>query len=77
MNNRYSNPDNDPRGVWKPGGFSVKTYSKDYDYPIETPSGKTVFPPKGSCWQTSKENYLKKLADNRIWFGQRVTASRN
>ena len=71
MNNRYSNPDNDARGPWKPGGFSVKTYSKDYDYPIETPSGKIVYPPKGSCWQTSKRNYLKKLADNRIWFGAR------
>lgn len=70
MNRRYSNPDNDARGPWKPGGFSVKTYSKEYDYPIETPSGKIVYPPKGSCWQTSKENYLKKLADNRIWFGR-------
>jgi adenine-specific DNA-methyltransferase len=70
MNKRYSNPDNDPRGDWKPGGFSVKTYSKDYDYPIETPSGKIVNPPKGSCWQTSKENFLKKLADNRIYFGK-------
>jgi len=69
MNKRYKNPDNDPRGPWKSGGFSVKTYSADYDYPIETPSGKIVYPPKGSCWQTSKENYLKKLADNRIWFG--------
>lgn len=69
MNKRYTNPDNDPRGPWKPGGFSVKTYSKDYDYPITTPSGKVVEPPKGSCWQTSKENYQKKLADKRIWFG--------
>jgi adenine-specific DNA-methyltransferase len=69
MNKRYANPDNDPRGPWKPGGYSVKSYSKDYDYPVETPSGKIVYPPKGSCWQTSKENYEKKLADNRIWFG--------
>lgn len=69
MNARYKNLDNDFRGPWKPGGFSVKTYSKEYDYPIETPSGKIVYPPEGSCWQTSKENYLKKLADNRIWFG--------
>ena len=69
MDKRYFNPDNDPRGPWKPGGFSVKTYTKEYDYPIETPSGKIVYPPKGSCWQTSKENYLKKLKDNRIWFG--------
>lgn len=69
MNARYRNIDNDPRGPWKPGGFSVKTYAKDYDYPIETPSGKVVYPPEGSCWQTSKQNYEKKLADNRIWFG--------
>lgn len=71
MNARYKNLDNDPRGPWKPGGFSVKTYSKDYDYPIETPSGKIVYPPEGSCWQTSKDNYLKKLADGRIWFGSK------
>ena len=70
MNKRYSNPDNDPRGEWKAGGFSVKTYSKDYDYPIETPSGKIVYPPKGSCWQTSKENFLNKVEENRIYFGK-------
>jgi adenine-specific DNA-methyltransferase len=69
MNKRYSNPDNDPRGAWKPGGFSVKTYSKEYDYAIKTPSGKIVYPPKGSCWQTSKKNFLRKLDEDRIWFG--------
>ncbi len=69
MNNRYSNPDNDKRGDWKPGGFSVKTYTKNYDYPIKIPSGKIVNPPKGSCWQTSEANYKKMLADKRIWFG--------
>lgn len=70
MDGRYKNPDSDPRGPWKPGGFSVKTYSKDYDYPIKTPSGKIVNPPKGSCWQTSKKNYQKLLAEKRIWFGK-------
>lgn len=70
MNARYQNYDNDPRGAWKAGGFSVKTYSKNYDYPIETPSGKIVYPPSGSCWQTSKENFLKILNDNRIYFGK-------
>lgn len=69
MNKRYANPDNDPRGPWKSGGFSVKTYTKAYDYPIKTPSGKIVYPPKGSCWQTSKQNYLNKLKNNRIYFG--------
>jgi len=70
MNARYVNSDNDPRGVWKPGGFSVKTYSANYDYPIETPFGNTVLPPKGGCWQTSKERYFELLKDNRIYFGK-------
>jgi len=37
MNDRYKNIDNDPRGKWKPSAFSVKSYSKDYDYEITTP----------------------------------------
>lgn len=68
-NARYSNPDNDPRGVWKPGDMSVKTYSEAYDYPIITPSGKVVEPPTGRCWRFSKDSYENTLADNRIWFG--------
>jgi len=68
-NARYMNPDNDPRGNWKPGDMSVKTYSESYDYPIKTPSGKIVEPPTGRCWRFSKEAYEKALNDNRIWFG--------
>jgi len=69
MNKRYSNPDNDPRGPWKSSDFSVKTYSSDYDYPIKTPSGRVVNPPKSRCWRTSKENFQKLIDENRIWFG--------
>ena len=29
---RYSNPDNDPRGVWQSGDMLVKTYSASCDY---------------------------------------------
>ncbi len=70
MNDRYSNPDNDPRGDWKPSDFSVKTYSEAYDYPITLPSGRIVNPPQGRCWRTSKENYQKLLEDNRVSFGK-------
>lgn len=48
-NARYSNPDNDPRGVWKPSDMSVKTYNAESDYPITTPSGRVVEPPAGRC----------------------------
>lgn len=69
QNARYSNPDNDERGDWKSSDFSVKTYSKNYDYPITTPSGRVVNPPPSRCWRTSKDNFDKLVIDNRIWFG--------
>lgn len=68
-NSRYSNPDNDPRGVWKPSDMSVKTYNSASDYPITTPSGRIVEPPTGRCWRLSKNAFLERLHDNRIYFG--------
>ena len=69
-NARYANPDNDPRGVWKPSGLDVKTYSEQYDYEITTPSGRIVRPPAGTCWRYSRERFGELVADNRIWFGK-------
>ena len=68
-NARYSNPDNDPRGVWKASDMSVKTYTSSCDYPITTPSGKIVEPPAGRCWSLSAKAFAERLQDNRIWFG--------
>ena len=68
-NARYSNPDNDPRGVWMSSDISVKTYNAECDYPITTPSGRVIEPPAGRCWSLSKNAFLERLQDNRIWFG--------
>ncbi|MCI6655577.1 MAG: site-specific DNA-methyltransferase [Clostridium sp.] len=68
-NARYSNPDNDPRGVWMSSDISVKTYNAECDYPITTPSGRVIEPPAGRCWRLSKKAFLESLNDNRIWFG--------
>ena len=68
-NARYSNPDNDPRGVWMSSDISVKTYTASCDYPITTPSGKIIEPPAGRCWRLSKNAFFERLQDNRIWFG--------
>lgn len=70
MNARYKNPDNDPRGPWSSGDLTAKTYSAAYDYPITTPSGKIISPTNGRSWVTSKDNMLKLIKDNRIWFGE-------
>ncbi len=66
---RYSNPDNDPRGVWQSDNMTVKTYSASCDYPITTPSGRVVEPPAGRCWSLSPKAFGERLRDNRIWFG--------
>lgn len=68
-NARYTNPDNDPRGPWMSSDISVKTYSAANDYPITTPSGRVIEPPAGRCWRLSKNAFLERLQDNRIWFG--------
>ena len=69
-NARFSNPDNDPRGVWASSDMTVKTYSADYDYPITTPSGKEIMPTQGRCWSMPKGKFADLIADNRVWFGQ-------
>ena len=69
QNSRYSNPDNDMRGDWKPGDTLVKTYNEKYVFEVTTPTGRIVLPPKGRCWRYSKEKFSELISDNRIWFG--------
>lgn len=67
MNDRYKNPDNDPRGIWKSSDLSVKSYAASNDYPITLPSGRVVRPPESRCWVVSEIRYNELLKDNRIW----------
>ena len=67
--NGYSNPDNDPRGVWTSVILSAKSGSPSLLYEIETPSGRKVTPPSGRYWSCSKETFENWKAENRIWFG--------
>ena len=65
----YSNPDNDPRGVWTSVILSAKSGSRNLVYEITTPSGRKVLPPSGRYWSCSKETFEKWKNDGRIWFG--------
>lgn len=69
-NSRFSNPDNDPRGVWASSDMTVKTYNEAYDYPVTTPSGKEVYPTKGRCWSMPKGKFQDLIVGNRVWFGK-------
>lgn len=68
--NRYSNPDNDPRGKWASADLSVGPAIQSNIYEITTPSGRVVLPPSGYSWRLSKERFIEFLNDNRIWFGE-------
>ena len=68
-NDRYSNPDNDPRGPWKPSDLSVGPAVESNIYPITTPSGRIVEPPAARSWRLSRNAFRERLQDNRIWFG--------
>ena len=68
-NDRYSNPDNDPRGVWKSSDLSVGPRVESKVYEITTPSGRKVLPPSGYCWRLDKKTFEQYVEDNRIWFG--------
>jgi adenine-specific DNA-methyltransferase len=79
---RYSNPDNDSRGSWTSGDFTIsltggqrgaqfaKTGTSENIYEIETPSGRRLLPTKGRCWAASENRFIDLLKDNRIWFGK-------
>jgi adenine-specific DNA-methyltransferase len=68
-NNRYSNPDNDPRGNWASADLSVGPAIENNIYEIVTPSGRSVMPPSGYSWRLNKTRFAEFLKDNRIYFG--------
>lgn len=73
-NKDYSNPDNDPRGIWTSVSFvSQRTRDErpNLGYTIQNPhTGKEYTHPTNS-WKYNKEKYLEMLADNRFYWGQK------
>lgn len=68
---KFSNPDNDPRGLWKADPFDAPNIRANLTYEIENPNtGEKFLPPQGRHWRTEESSYLKYLADNRIVFGK-------
>ena len=70
MNARYKNPDNDPRGPWKPGdcvGNGVR--ARGYYDVISPKTGKVFNVPQGKHWVYAPENMEKMIQENKIWFG--------
>jgi adenine-specific DNA-methyltransferase len=72
ISEKFNNPDNDSRGSWIADPFDAPNLRPNLTYAIVNPNnGKIFWPPKGRCWRTSEDEYLKFLADNRIVFGKK------
>ncbi|ALQ50653.1 site-specific DNA-methyltransferase [Nitrosomonas ureae] len=78
----YSNTDNDPRGPWASSPLHVSLTSgqrgKQYAqtgkssglFPIVSPHGEEILPPKGRCWAYSPETIASFEKNDLIWWGK-------
>jgi len=68
-NARYINPDNDPRGPWKPSDLTARNYYSNGMYEIVSRTGQIFKPAVGTYWRSSYDKFLELDRDNRIWWG--------
>ena len=69
--NRYSNQNSDPRGIWKADPFDAPNVRPNLTYAIVNPkTGENHWPPPGRHWRTEEPKYKELLADGRIVFGR-------
>lgn len=68
----YSNPDNDPRGLWKsdPAHAQAGHGVESQFYTVVAPNGKRHELPSGRCWIYNEKDMNEAIKDNRIWFGK-------
>lgn len=70
MEDRYKNPDNDPRGPWKASDMSARNRYDAGVYPVTSPSGRvTPGPPTGRYWVIDEAKFKTLDGDSRIWWG--------
>jgi adenine-specific DNA-methyltransferase len=71
---RYKNPDDDPRGAWKPMDYTcryTKTERPNLYYKIVNPhTRKAVWPKETRVWAFSEEVHRTNEKENRIWWGK-------
>jgi len=67
----YKNPDNDPRGRWRPNNLAARNYYSKGTYSITTPGGRFISgPPKGSYWRIAEDRLWELHDEGRIWWGE-------
>ena len=70
---KYSNPDNDPKGDWIAGDPSAKSGGLGTCFEIVNPfTGQVDLPPKGRYWAFSKETMKEYIKNGRIKFRMEI-----
>lgn len=63
-NRRYSNPDNDPKGDWREGNLTARTWVAKDDYAIQSPfTGELHYPAGEGAWRHPKRNIKQWLEE--------------
>ena len=71
QNKAYKNPDNDPRGLWRPNNLAARNFYSKGTYSIRCPGGRLIEgPPAGSYWRVSEEKFWELDREGRIWWGR-------
>lgn len=75
----YRNPNNDPRGRWRPVPLTAQAghATPEQFYEIQAPSGRIFKPSAGRCWGVAQATYKEYLADGRIYFGKKGDSQPN
>ncbi|MBX7252887.1 MAG: site-specific DNA-methyltransferase [Candidatus Promineofilum sp.] len=66
-NVNYSNPDNDPKGLWRSGDVRSPNYRENLRYELVTPSGKRIPPPENG-WRWSHDLMQEKIRSGEVRF---------
>lgn len=66
-NKNYSNPDSDPKGLWRSGDVRSPNYRKTLCYTITAPDGSIIQSPANG-WRWSEESLQEKIATGEIKF---------
>lgn len=74
--NRYSNPDNDPRGPWKAVDYlnqATPDKRPNLCYDIINPNTGEVIKNAKKAWKYELDTHNKHVVENRIWWGAKGT----
>lgn len=69
QNDRYTNPDNDPRGVWTSTDLLRMEHRDNSVYEITAPNGKIWKPEPGTSWRHPENEVLDMIEHNEIYWG--------